>query len=67
MTVRLIMSNPEAIGQSVFVSDSERGTTITTRIREHPGGIRKGVIELPPHWIGKKVHIRPFQIVSAPV
>ena len=23
-----------------------------------------GVIELPQHWIGRKVHVRPYQIFS---
>jgi hypothetical protein len=62
----LIISNPEAIGESVFVSDAERGTTITTRIRrDDHGNHSRGVIELPQHWIGKKVHIRQFRVGSS--
>lgn len=64
----LIISNPEAIGQRVFLSDAVRGTTIKTTIREDGcGNNHLGVIELPAHWIGKKVYVRPFQVFSVPI
>lgn len=68
----LIISNPEAIGQRVFVSDADRGTTLRTTIRGDDkchgcGSNHLGVIELPAHWIGKKVYVRPFQVFSVPI
>lgn len=66
-----ILSNPEAMGQKVFVCDSKDGniyrTIITKRRDEKYQDYNKNhlcVIELPPDWIGKKVHIRPFEIIS---
>jgi predicted RNA-binding protein with TRAM domain len=59
---------PEAIGQRVFVSDADIGTTIKTEIKgDRCSGCGKshlGVIELPQHWIGKTVHVRPYEIFS---
>lgn len=68
----LIISNPEAIGQRVFLSDAVRGTTIKTTIRGDDkcngcGSSHLGVIELPSHWIGKKVYVKPFQSFSIPI
>ena len=63
-----MISSPEAIGQHVFVSDADIGTTIKTTINgdkcDHCGRSHLGVIELPQHWIGRKVHVRPYQIFS---
>jgi hypothetical protein len=74
MTVREILSNPEAMGQKVFVCDSKSGSVHrTTIIRRWWDDKRQdsnsnsdhlAVIELPADWIGKKVHIRPFEIIS---
>jgi hypothetical protein len=70
-----ILSNPKEIGQKVFVCDSKDGTVYrTTIIRRWWDDKRQdsnsnnnkshlAVIVLPPDWIGKKVHIRPFEIV----
>jgi hypothetical protein len=55
----VIMTNLEAIGQTIFVCDAYRGTTIRTVIST--ANDYQGVIELPPHWIGKKVAIIPFK------
>ena len=62
----VFISNPEAIGQRVFVSDADIGTTIKTEIKgdrcTNCGDNHLGVIELPQHWIGKTVHVRPYEI-----
>ena len=58
----VIFSNPEAIGQSFFVSNAERCTTKTTRIGRDESRNHRGVVELPPHWMGKKVYVRVFRI-----
>jgi hypothetical protein len=58
----VIMSNPEAIGQAVFVCDAYRGITIMTVISR--ANNHKGAIELPARWIGKKVNIIPFKTFS---
>ena len=64
----VFISNPEAIGQQVFVSDADIGTTIKTEIKADKcincGKSHLGVIELPQHWIGRKVHVRPYQVFS---
>jgi hypothetical protein len=64
----IFISNPEAIGQRVFVSDADIGTTIKTEIKgdrcSSCGKSHLGVIELPRHWIGKKVHVRPYQVFN---
>lgn len=64
----IFISNPEAIGQRVFVSDADIGTTIKTEIKgdrcSSCGKSHLGVIELPQHWIGKKVHVRPYQVFN---
>jgi hypothetical protein len=65
----IMLSNSEAIGQGVLVSDADIGTTIKTTIKgdnkcHSCGRSHLGVIELRQHWIGKTVHIRPYQVFS---
>ena len=53
----------------VFVSDADIGTSIKTTIKEedicpHCSKSHLGVIELPRHWIGRKVHVRPYQVFN---
>jgi hypothetical protein len=69
-----ILSNSEAMGQKVFVCDSKDGDVFRTSIirrwwddKRQVGNSNRShqcVIELPPDWIGKKVHIRPFEIFT---
>ena len=60
-----IIANPQTIGQNVFVCDSKSGHVIKATIRADIHNIKSqmGVIELPQNWIGKRVHIRPFEII----
>jgi hypothetical protein len=70
-----ILSNSEAMGQKVFVCDSNDGSVYSTMIirrwwdnerqdsNNNNDKSHLAVIVLPPDWIGKKVHIRPFEIV----
>jgi hypothetical protein len=64
----IFISNPETVGQRVFVSDADIGTTIKTEIKGDKcsscGKSHLGVIELPQHWIGKKVHFRPYHVFN---
>ena len=65
----IILSNSEDIGHRVFVSDADIGTTIKTIIKGDDkchscGKSHLGVIELPQHWIGRKVHGRPYQMFN---
>ena len=65
----IFLFDPEAIGQRVFVSDADIGTTIKTTIKgdDKCHSWRRshlGIIELPQHWIGKTVHVRPYEIFS---
>lgn len=65
----IILSSSQDIGQRVFVSDADIGTTIKTEGKGDDkchgcGKSHLGVIELPQHWIGKKVHVRPYEIFS---
>ena len=58
----------EERGENVFICDSKSGHVIRTNIRwddkcQDCNKSHLGVIELPSHWIGKKVFIRPFEIV----
>jgi hypothetical protein len=68
----IILSNSEDIGHRAFVSDADIGTTIKTTLKEedicpHCGKSHLDVIELPQHWIGKKLHVRPYQIYNVQV
>jgi hypothetical protein len=68
----IILSNSEDIGHRVFVRDADIGTTIKTTIKEedicpHCGKSHLEVRELPQHWIGKKLHVRPYQIYNVQV
>ena len=70
-----ILSSPESKGQKVFVCDSKSGSVYSTMIirrwwddkrqdsNSNNNRNHQAVIELPPDWIGKKVYIRPFEIV----
>lgn len=63
----IIISNSAAIGSKVFVSDADKGTTITTTIKGDDicHDCRRshlGIIELPQKWIGRTVHVRPYQV-----
>ena len=70
-TMGEILSNSEAMGQKVFVCDSNGGNVFRPTIRRGDDKCQESnsnrshlaVIELPPDWIGKKVYIRPFEIV----
>lgn len=62
-----VISDPQDIGKRAFVSCAAQGTTIKTTIRgdykcHGCSNSHLGVIDLPQHWIGKKVYVRPFQI-----
>jgi hypothetical protein len=55
-----IISNPQTTGQNVFVCDSKSGNVIRTIIKGDErcadcNTSHTGFIELPQHWIGKKV------------
>jgi hypothetical protein len=63
-----ILSNSEDMGQKVFICDSKSSRVIRSTIRwddkcQDCNKSHLGVIELPSDWIGKKVYIRPFEIV----
>ena len=65
----IILSNSEAIGSKVFVSDADKGTTIKATIKgddvcDDCRRSHLGIIELPQHWIGKTVHVRPYEVFS---
>jgi len=64
----IFISNPEAIGQRDFVSDADIGTTIKTTIKGDDkctcGKYHLGVIELPQDRMGRKVHVRPYEVFS---
>ena len=64
-----IIASPHTIGQNVFVCDSKSGNVIKATIEtntHHNHNIKSemGMIELPEDWIGKRVLIRPFIIIS---
>ena len=66
---RVIISNPEGIGQHVFVSDAKNDTTIRTTIKDDEkchscASSHLGIRELPQHWIGRKAYVRPYQVFS---
>jgi hypothetical protein len=63
-----ILSNSEAMGQKVFICDSKSSRVIRATIKwdekcQDCNRSHLGVIELPSDWIGRRVFIRPFEIV----
>ena len=63
-----IIASPHTIGQNVFICDSKSDhvikATIEANIHNHNIKSEMGMIELPEDWIGKRLHIRPFIIIS---